>query len=579
MEPATAAQILAHALRDDRLVALVGSGASAKSNDERRSYRGLPTPSEFVQASTKRYGYITADMSFTEACDSILARERRAGLEEALLRQYQVQSKFEIPPAHRILSWLPFSAYMTSNYDQFIERSLERELRSFHVIVDNEDVVRLKRGQTPVIKYHGCVTRPASMIASTDDYRQLELKRGLVRQLITISLASRTLLVIGHGLNDYDLSNLLNDLLSQLHEYSPLIFVLREPNQHSTIPNFDHTYEIIQEDLTQFLNRVLHEYRQQGKLRGPAFFDEAWVSSAFFAKLRHSFVLPSETQVIDAFLEHLADELGARTEAESVIDNAASAVESALEERPNYAALRRVWSVLKEDLSIVSTDVGAAETIVRTLISRRDAIKEVFRASGRANVRGDDRILLYSQSQRVLQALQGVPRATQSRCELFVAECRPKSPSAYLDAIAICRSLSDTSYAITMCPDVVAINLISTGQITKIFFGTHAIYTDEQTGEPYAFVNTCGSLAVSLAAETYKVPLVIIGEALKVESVPRDLAEDHLYAHQENDLLEGQLGITELSTERDSVAHTNIGYDLVFLTDNMEVLVPDAVAG
>lgn len=576
MESSTAAQILASALREDKLVALVGSGASAKSRDEKREYRGLPTPDQFVNSARARYPYIPDEATFNEACDAILLRQRRAGLEEALLGVYRVPPKFEPPPAQKILSWLPFSAYITSNFDQFIERSLSREMRHHHVVIENEDVSRLRRGQTPVIKYHGCVSKPNSMVAATIDYQKLDAKRGLVRQLISVSLASRVLLVIGHGLGDSDLSHLMNELLSHLADYAPMIVVLREPDHDSQIEGFELEHEVVGEDLTQFLNRVLHEYRQQGEARRAPFFDEVWLASAFFAKLRHSFVLPSETQVIDAFLEHLADELGARGEVLTVVADAGTSVQRALDQRPNYTALRRTWAALYEQLSSAG-DIGDAERVVNSLIRSREAKRELFENLSRAVVESDDRILLYSQSQRVLQVLQGAPKAIQRRVDVFVSECRPKSPSAYQDAIAICRSLEDTEYSVTICPDVVAINLIATGQITRVVMGTHSLYREGPGSQPYAFVNTCGSLAVAIAAERYGVPLVVIGEALKIEDIAEVDANDHLTVHQENDLLEGLMGVTELTTQREIVGHTNIGYDLVPVGPTTSIRVPDAV--
>lgn len=577
LESTIAARILAQALRDDKLVALIGAGASARSRDSNgREYPGLPTPSEFVEIASKQYAYVDATMGFVQACDTIFDHERRSGLEDALLRHYAVPNNFDLPPAHRILSWLPFSAYLCSNYDQFTERALDREGRRNHVVIDNRDIPRLKRGSTPIVKYHGCVSRPGSMVATTKDYELLDNERSLVRQLISVSLASRTLLVIGHGLGDSDLSRLLNDLLKHLNEYAPAIFVIREPTHSGRIPHFSYDHEVIREDLTHFLNRILHEYRQLGRHADAAFFDEAWLSSAFFAALRQAVVLPSETQVIDAFLGHLLEEFGARNEVESVIADATTAVEGALEERPNYTALRRTWAGLLDELTPVKGDVGEAEHVVSLFIEAREAKKALFRAAGRSNIAANERILLYSQSQRVVQTLLGASQAVQRTCEVFVGECRPKSPNAYQDAFAICQQLSETHYSVTVCPDVVAINLISSKQISKVIMGTHAIYVE--SGVPYAFVNTCGSLAIALAAKEYEIPLVVIGEALKVEEVPRDAADDHIYAHQENDLLEGLLGFTELTTKRDSISHTNIGYDLVYLNPQVEVLIPDAVA-
>lgn len=579
MDGATLAPILAHALRDDRLVALVGSGASARTIEQNREYRGLPTPQEFAAKARKRHLYIPDRASFAQACDLIVQNEKRSGLEDELLRAFRVNTSFEIPPAHRILSWLPFSCYVTSNFDQFIERSLEREMKPHHVIIDNQDVARLKRSQIPVVKYHGCVSRPATMVASTADYETLNQARALVKEYIKVALAGRTLLVIGHGLNDSDLSSLLNSILRDLGPYAPQIFVVREPGAATTVPYFSFSYDVIHEDLTIFLNRLLHEYRDTPESTHSSFRHEAWVGSAFFAKLRHSFVLPSETQVIDAFLDHLAEEFGARADPQGVAADAANAIEDALSERPNYTALRRTWSALSEDLLSKDSPLEAAdaEHVVRSLISERNGRKELFQQAGNTHIRADSRILLYSQSQRVIQALLGVPKATQNHCEIFIAECRPKSPTAYADAIAVSRALADTNYVITICPDVVAETLMGTGQVTQVVMGTHAIYVDEVTSEPYAYVNTCGSLAISLCATTYQIPILVIGELLKVEAVPREMAAGHLYVHQESDLLEGQLGVSELSTQRADVNHLNVGYDLVYVTSTTKVVIPDAL--
>jgi len=188
-----------------------------------------------------------------------------------------------------------------------------------------------------------------------------------------------------------------------------------------------------------------------------------------------------------------------------------------------------------------------------------------------------ERILVYSQSQRVIDALLGVPQATQRTCELFISECRPKSPNPYQDAIAVCAELADSQYLVTVCPDVVAATLLATRQISKVMMGTHAIY-QENDGTPYAFVNTCGSLAIAVVAKEYDVPVIVIGEKLKCDFVPLLEAEDHVHSHQESDLLQGALGLSELRTQRQEVAHLNIGYDLVTLGKGFQLEVPDGLA-
>jgi translation initiation factor 2B subunit (eIF-2B alpha/beta/delta family) len=177
----------------------------------------------------------------------------------------------------------------------------------------------------------------------------------------------------------------------------------------------------------------------------------------------------------------------------------------------------------------------------------------------------------------VIDALRGVPAGVQRTVEVFVAECRPKSPHPYDDAAAIAESLKETFFSVTVCPDVVAVHLLATQQISKVLMGTHAVYV-ASSGERYAYVNSCGSLAIAAAAERFDVPVIVLGEELKLENVEPDEAADHLHEHHEEDLLAVATGLSELQTLRGPVRHINIGYDLEPVTPNTTLVVPDALA-
>ncbi len=121
MESGSAAEILARALVEDRLVALVGSATSARHQDPKgRVHDGLPTANELVEIASNQFGYVSSEESFNRTFDLIHDREGRSAVEEFLLRYYKVPESFEVPPSHKFLAWLPFSIYITSNYDQFL---------------------------------------------------------------------------------------------------------------------------------------------------------------------------------------------------------------------------------------------------------------------------------------------------------------------------------------------------------------------------------------------------------------------------------------------------------------------------
>jgi SIR2-like domain len=239
--PRQAAELLGRALLEDRLAVLVGSRTSADTEDvSGRNYRGLPTPQQFVELCASQFGYVKASDSFNDAADKILDLDGRRGLEEIILRYYRVPDAFEPPPAHRMLAWLPVSLFLTSNYDQFIERCLEKEGRNPRVLVEDVDLVRLARWQTPVVKYHGCVTKPETLVAATRDYEQLDRRRRLLSQYIASSLAGKCLLVVGHGLGDSDIAKLVTSICDSLGEYSPSIYVLRPHEHEGRSPDPEH---------------------------------------------------------------------------------------------------------------------------------------------------------------------------------------------------------------------------------------------------------------------------------------------------------------------------------------------------
>jgi translation initiation factor 2B subunit (eIF-2B alpha/beta/delta family) len=299
------------------------------------------------------------------------------------------------------------------------------------------------------------------------------------------------------------------------------------------------------------------------------------MASAFFAALRKAAVLPSETQVIDAFLSHLHEEVSARGSVEEVVDDAEAAVQMALSDRPNYEALRKTWAGVTKRLTGV-TETAEAELTIQAILAERETAVGSFKSLGARVIKRNERILLYSQSQRVVQCLKGVPPALQKTIHLFVSECRPKSPGPYQDATATCQQLSDTYYSVTVCPDVVAGHLLATHQIDRLLMGAHAVFRSDG-GEYHSFVNTCGSRLLTLAALKHGVRVDVIGETLKIEDVDEASANDHVHIHQENDLLESAVGLRDTGTRRGHISHLNIGYDLIPIEAGVYVHIPDEV--
>jgi hypothetical protein len=74
-------------------------------------------------------------------------------------------------PATRItpqeLARLPyFNRFVTTNWDPFLERSLEMLIPT----IEDRDLAFWDDRKRQVLKIHGCITRPHSIVATTTDY-------------------------------------------------------------------------------------------------------------------------------------------------------------------------------------------------------------------------------------------------------------------------------------------------------------------------------------------------------------------------------------------------------------------------
>lgn len=154
--------ILTSQLRQGNLVAFLGAGISKTYEDEYtgKIYRGLPTAMEIVSDLIDKKRYISANMSFEQALFMVKLKEGRGEVERVLEEYIDVPTLNPLP-AHYLLADMSFSAFITTNYDQLLEKSLEKNRKKFYTIIEDNDVSRWRNAQLPYIKLHGCITSTA----------------------------------------------------------------------------------------------------------------------------------------------------------------------------------------------------------------------------------------------------------------------------------------------------------------------------------------------------------------------------------------------------------------------------------
>jgi translation initiation factor 2B subunit (eIF-2B alpha/beta/delta family) len=569
-------EILATKLKNGELAAFLGAGISKTYKDPRtgKTYQGLLDASSIVERLVEKKSYLTKDLSFGQAFFLLKNQEGRTELERNIL-DFIDKPGISPLPAHELLANMPFSVFLTTNFDSLTEKSLTKSKKSYASILDDNDVPRWRGTQLPVIKLHGCITRPDTLIAAEDEYIPIGLKNPVVEALVKTLLSKKTALFLGFALKDIDFKIIYDELMHNLKEHMPKSYAI----VHSAT-DYEIAYwkargiEIIISDLTEFLRGLLRHTLKQQK---PSIYhaNDDWMNNDYFHALVDIRTSPSETQTIDAFLTHLQQEVASSTLlCEDILDSASMAVNTIIASKPNFQAFRKLWDDLRPILEKEGEkSKDAIDSALNKYVAERKTVADRIGAKWNSVVKKGDNILVFSQSIRIINILKSATRGIQESCKLYICECRPKSPEPFQDAYALCESLRDTEYQITIIPDVCLGNLISRKQINKVIMGAHALYFMNK--QPVSFVNTCGSLMIAITTKEYEVPLFIVAESAKYISITENDSPHVSYMEEENIFINEEQTAIFKTDRLQGVSNLNVGYDLCPYFENMTIVSED----
>lgn len=566
-------ELLATKLKKGDLAAFLGAGVSRTYKDPRtgKNYYGILGGSAIVEKLAQKKMYLSNDLSFEQAFFLLKHKEGRSELER-IIQDFIDKPAINPLPAHELLANMPFSVFLSTNFDTLMEKALVNNKKTYASIIDDEDVPRWRGTQFPVVKLHGCITRPSTLVAAEDEYLPLGMKNPVVEALVKTLLSNKTALFLGFSLRDVDFRYINDQLVHILNEHMPKSYAIVQSASDYEIAYWKAKgIEIVISDLTEFLRGLLrHTLRQQK----PSIYhaNDDWMNNDYFHALLDIRTSPSETQAIDAFLAHLQREVTSSTLfSEDILDSATMAVNTILASKPNFEAFRKLWTDLRPILEAKSKiDKDELESALSRYIYERKTVALNIGTAWRKVVNKGDNILIFSQSIRMIDLLKSVTRGIQESCKLYICECRPKSPDPFQDAYALCESFKDTGYQMTIIPDVCLGNLISRKQINKVVMGAHSIYF--KNGKPVSFVNTCGSLMISLTSKEYKVPLFVIAESAKFLEISQNGSPHVSYMEEENIFI-NEVKTTFLQNDNlQSISNLNVGYDLCPYFGNMTII-------
>ena len=185
-------------------------------------------------------------------------------------------------------------------------------------------------------------------MAAEDEFVPLVERAPIIEALTKTELANKTVLFVGFALSDPHFAALYQGLRRTLGDYTPRSFaIVHDADDYRRAYWEALGVELIASDLTTTLRqlaRTAQETPQESTVYVPG---DDWINNAYFVSLRSIGSLPSETQVIDAFLQHLVDEIhGPAFALADIVVRARQALATVVRQRPNYEALNNLGTQL-----------------------------------------------------------------------------------------------------------------------------------------------------------------------------------------------------------------------------------------
>ncbi len=120
---------------------------------------------------------------------------------------------------HRLLAALPIKIWITTNYDDLLEKTLEEAGKPFHKVVRDQHLPLISADRHTLIKMHGDRQLSDTIIITENDYHTYFRKYLLVKAQLTVLAASSTLLFVGYSMSDPDFNQIYAEVAFYLQEH------------------------------------------------------------------------------------------------------------------------------------------------------------------------------------------------------------------------------------------------------------------------------------------------------------------------------------------------------------------------
>ncbi|MEW6374003.1 MAG: SIR2 family protein [Pseudomonadota bacterium] len=197
----------------------VGAGISMRS--------GLPSWAQLMEPLRKYFGErISPSATHLDVAELYEAENGRFGLVHHLKRELG-DVRYRLSRTHELIVSLPVQRIYTTNFDDLLEKAAHRKWINRSVIYDASHIAYSDTGPLSIVKLHGDLGAPDSLVISANDYYAYFARNPAVASLLTHELQNHTVLFLGYSFSDPDFGMILGEVAEQLGSNRPTLYALQ----------------------------------------------------------------------------------------------------------------------------------------------------------------------------------------------------------------------------------------------------------------------------------------------------------------------------------------------------------------
>lgn len=135
--------------------------------------------------------------------------------------------RFQLTKTHELIVGLPVQRIYTTNFDTLLEQASQKKQINRNVIFNTAHVGFSDTSTLSIVKLHGDLADPASIVISARDFYSYLARNPAVADLLKVELQTHTVLFLGYSFGDPNLAMILGNSVLQSGPSQPMLYSLQ----------------------------------------------------------------------------------------------------------------------------------------------------------------------------------------------------------------------------------------------------------------------------------------------------------------------------------------------------------------